>query len=114
MEKKKYGVLMVDVSKSREEVENDTNEALQKIIEAYPEMEHHIFTVPARLELKHERIAELIRVFDYTDILFCNTCGDEIDHLYRFVRAIAKNAGLEIIPVHDIKVGPDEQKEDTN
>lgn len=103
MEKEKYGVLMVDVSQSSEEMKTDTAKALDKILTVYPEMKDHIFTIPSCIELKYDRIAYLIRYFDIADILFCNTCGDEIDHLYRFVRAIAKNAGLEIVPVKDLK-----------
>lgn len=112
MEKEKYGVLMVDVSNSSEEMWDDIIKASRKITAAYPEMSGHLFTIPTHIEGKYARIAEVIKAFDYTDILFCNTCGDEIDHLYRFVRAIAHNAGLEIVKVRDIGVGPEEQKEE--
>lgn len=112
MEKEKYGVLMVDVSQSPQEMDDDTTKALKKIVEVYPEMAGHIYASSSRIGGKYYRIAEVIKAFDYADILFCNTCGDEIDHLYRFVRAIAKNAGLKIIPVKDIKVGSNEQKEE--
>lgn len=112
MEKKKFGVLMADVSQSPQEMADDIDQAMRKILAAYPEMEDCIFTIPKSIELKYDRIAYLIRYFDIADILFCNTCGDEIDHLYRFVRAIAKNAGLEIIAVKDISVDSAKQKED--
>ena len=114
MEKEKYGVLMIDVSNDILQRRKDTLTALETIITAYPEMTGHIYSFWENECGKYARIAEVIKTFDYADILYCNTCGDEIDHLYRFVRAIAHAAGLEIIPVHDIKVGPDEQKEDKN
>lgn len=62
---------------------------------------------------KYDRISRVIAAFDYCDTLFCNTCGDEIDHLYRFVRAIAKNAGLQIIPVSELRAKLKNSRVDT-
>lgn len=105
MENPRYGVVMIDVSKTYDEREADAKEALATITKAYPDMAGQLFvSYSATDSSKYAMIADVIKAFDYCDILFCNTCGDEIDHLYRFVRAIAKNAGLEIVPVHDLKV----------
>lgn len=107
MERQRYGVLMVDVSKDAEERKNDILDALNVITGVYPDMAGHIFSDWQERTGKYGRIAEVIKAFDYCDILFCNTCGDEIDHLYRFVRAIAKDAGIEIVPVSKLRTGKD-------
>lgn len=109
-----YGVLMIDVSDPPEVQKAKTKDALKIIYAIYPQMRMHIFT-SFRSESEKETaftldtgnryssIARVISTFDFVDYLFCNTCGDEIDHLYRFVRAIAKNAGLTIIPMKDLR-----------
>ena len=102
MDKEKYGVLMIDVSDDEPTRRQAALDAIRTITKAYPEMAGHILVYPEDSHGKYGRIAQVIAAFDMADILYCNTCGDEIDHLYRFVRAIAHSAGLEIVPVKDI------------
>lgn len=97
----KAGVILYDVSESCEEISEKLDEAHEVIREIYPNV--HIFPSAYYGETKMGRVGNLIRQLGKADTLFCNTCGDEVDHLYRFIRAIAKNEGLQIIPMRELR-----------
>lgn len=96
----KVGVILYDVSETDDEIVEKWTSAASAIHEVYPSVD----LLPSYYhEPRMARIGDIIRQFGYADTLFCNTCGDEIDHLYRFVRAIAKNEGLQIIPMKELR-----------
>lgn len=94
-------VIMLDVSEDRDVMFEKTRNAHTVIQHFWPDL---VLESPSILHRdKMERIASVIAMFDRCDTLFCNTCGDEVDHLYRYVRAIAKTNGLQIIPVNKLR-----------
>lgn len=97
----KVGVVLYDVSETCEEISNKLDEVFEVINAVYPSI--RILPSAYYGETKMGRVGNLIRQLGEADTLFCNTCGDEIDHLYRFIRAIAKNEGMQIIPMKELR-----------
>lgn len=97
----RIGVILYDVSEGDSTVLDKIANASAVIKAVYPNV--CILPTPFFNESRMSRIARIIYRFEDADTLFCNTCGDEIDHLYRFVRAIAKNERLQIIPMKELR-----------
>lgn len=96
----KVGVILYDVSDESPTIQHKLSMAKQAIGVVYPDAA--ILSPDYWNMNKCDRVGKLISQMGAADTLFCNTCGDEVDHLYRFVRAIAKNEGLQIIPMREI------------
>lgn len=99
----KQAVLMFDIDDSFEVRNEKIDAALKRIYKNFPDLAGKVLCYRGDRRTSRTYLAGgLISLFDGCDTLFCNTCGEEKDHIYRFLRAIAKNEGLQIVPVHSL------------